>query len=93
MTRREEWKRVLDAETERWSTKSCDQLIAELRETRNYEVLFDSKRYQVEVELLENKPGYVHVMLAVDDGSVPWSFVPATRTFIRQKSEPILNCK
>jgi len=93
MTRREEWKRVLHAETERWSTKSCDQLIAELRETRNYEVLFDSNKYQVEVELLENKPEYVHVMLAVDDGSLLVSVLPATRTFNRQKSEPVLNCK
>jgi hypothetical protein len=93
MTRREESKRVLDVETERWSAKSCDQLITELRETRSYEILFESKKYQVEVELVENKPGYVHVMLAVDDGSLPLSIVPATRTFIRQKSEPILNCK
>jgi hypothetical protein len=93
MTRREEWKRVLDAETERWSAKSCDQLVDELCELRSYEILFDSKKYQVEVELLENTNEYVRVVLAVDDGSLPWSVAPATVTFIRQKTEPILNCK
>jgi len=85
MSRREEWRQVLDAEIERWSEKSCEQLITELHEVRCYEVEFESKRYQVEVELLENTKEYVHVILSVDDGSLPWSISPVSRSFIRQR--------
>jgi hypothetical protein len=87
MERRAEWRKVLDAETERWSAMSCEQLIAELHGERNYEVLVDSKRYQVEVLLLENTNEYVHVSLGVDDGSFPWSISPATRSFIKRKNK------
>ena len=87
MGRRDEWRKVLDAETERWSAKSCEQLIAELHEVQAYEVVVDSKRFQVEVQLLENTKEYVHVMLAVDDGSLPWSISPVTQTFIQQKNK------
>jgi hypothetical protein len=91
MTRREEWVKVLDAECERWAAKSCDRLVADLSGHRSYEILFDLKKYQVEVELLENTNEYVHVVLAVDDGSLLASIMPATRSFIRQKSEAVLN--
>jgi hypothetical protein len=85
MSRRQEWQKVLDAEVQRWSTKSCEQLISELRDIRAYEVELDSKTYQVEVELLEDTETYLHVMVAVDDGSLPASFRPLTETFIREK--------
>jgi hypothetical protein len=87
MGRRDEWRKVLDAETERWSAKSCEQLIAELHEVQAYEVVVDSKRYQVEVEIIENKQEYIHVALGVDDGSLPMSISPSSRTFIRRKAE------
>jgi hypothetical protein len=86
MGRRAEWQEVLDAETERWSSMSCEHLIAELHDVQAYVVEVDSKQYQVEVQLLENTNAYVHVLVAVDDGSLPWSIVPLTRSFIRQKS-------
>lgn len=87
MNRREEWKKVLDAETERWSGKSCDQLIAELHEVQAYTVEAGSKEYQVEVEILENTQEYVHVALGVDDGSFPSYIHPESRSFIRRKNE------
>jgi hypothetical protein len=87
MSRRAEWQRVLDAETKRWSSMSCEQLIAELHETRAYTVEVESKRYQVEVDLLENTNVYVHVSVSVDDGSLPASLFPLTDGFIRQKHE------
>jgi len=87
MGRRDEWRKVLDAETECWSAKSCEQLIAELQEVQAYEVVIDSKKYQVEVETLENTKEYLHIIVAVDDGSLPWSIWPVTQTFIRQKNE------
>jgi hypothetical protein len=87
MRRRDEWRKVLDAETGRWSAKSCEQLIAELHEVQAYEVVVDSKSYQVEVEIIENTQENIHVALGVDDGSLPWSINPESRTFIRKKKE------
>jgi hypothetical protein len=51
MSRRKEWQKVLDSEVKRWSAMSCGQLVSELQEVQGYEVEFESKRYQVEVEL------------------------------------------
>jgi hypothetical protein len=85
MSRREEWRKVLDSEVQRWSSLSYLQLASELRGLQAYEVEFDSKKYQVEVQLLENTEQYLHVMVAVDDGSLPASIVPLTHSFIRQK--------
>jgi hypothetical protein len=64
---------------------SCEQLASELHELQAYDLEFESKQYQVEVELLENTEKYLHVMVAVDDGSVPASFLPLTQSFICQK--------
>jgi invasion protein IalB len=85
MSEREEWRKVLDSEVQHWSAMSCDQLVSELCNLKAYVVELDSKKYQVEVELLENADKYVHVMVAVDDGSLPASISPLTRTFISQK--------
>lgn len=74
----------------RWSAMSCEQLVSELNEVKAYEVEFDSKQYQVEVELLENTARYLHVMVAVDDGSLPASIAPLTRTFICPKPVPTI---
>ena len=52
-----------------------------------YEIEVESKKYQVEVQLLENTNAYVHVVVEVDDGSLPPSITPLTRTFIRQKGD------
>jgi hypothetical protein len=88
MSGREEWRKVLDSELQRWSAMSCDQLVSELRSLQAYEVELASKKYQVEIELLENADKYIHVMVAVDDGSLPASISPLTRTFISQKPLP-----
>jgi hypothetical protein len=85
MGRRAEWQEVLNAETRHWSSMSSEYLIVDLHEVRAYMVEVDSKQYQVEVQLLENTNAYVHVLVGVDDGSLPWSIVPLTQRFIRQK--------
>jgi len=85
---REQWQPVLDAEVKRWSEKSCEQLISELRESLDYEVEYAGKHYQVEVELLENTEKYIHVVVSVDDGRLPASIWPLTHSFIRDKSGP-----
>ncbi|MDA0207687.1 MAG: hypothetical protein O3A53_19365 [Acidobacteria bacterium] len=87
MKRREDWRTVLDAEVRRWSSKTHDQLQSELRELQAYEVEVDSKKYQVEVELLENTADYIQVMVAVDDGSLPAFMFPLTETFVSSKPQ------
>jgi len=72
----------------RWAARSWEQLVAELREHQAYEVEVDSKKYQVEVELLENTGTYLNVAVAVDDGSLPASIRPETRSFICRKTPP-----
>jgi len=81
MSRRDEWRKVLDSEVQRWSAMSCDQLDSALRDLQAYTVELDSKIYQVEVEMLEKADKYIHVMVAVDDGCLPASLSPLTRTF------------
>ena len=76
---------MLDSEVQRWSAMSYHQLVSGLRDLQVYEVEFDSKTYQVEVEILENEANYVHVMVAVDDGSLPASLLPSTQSFICQR--------
>ena len=85
MKRREQWRPVLDAEVNRWSAKSSEQLLAELGEVQAYETEFKNKKYQVEVEILENTEKYVHVGVAVDDGSLPGAMRPLSTSFIREK--------
>jgi hypothetical protein len=85
MSKREEWHKVLNSEVQRWSAMSYDQLISELRTVQAYVVELDSKKYQIEVDILENTDKYLHVMVAVDDGSLPASISPLTSTFISQK--------
>ena len=88
MSRREEWRKVLDSEVQRWSALSYDQLVSDLRDLQAYEVEVDWKTYQVEVEILEHADNYVHVMVAVDDGRLPVSISPSTHTFICHRPLP-----
>jgi len=83
--RREQWRPVLDAELKRWRAKSSEQLLAELRDEQAYEIEFENKMYQVEVEILENTEKYVHVLVAVDDGTLPAALLPLSSSFIREK--------
>jgi hypothetical protein len=85
MNRPIEWRKVLDAEVRRWSAMSRQELVSRLDDVQCYEVEFDSKTYQVEVQLLENTEEYLHVMVGVDDGSLPASIAPWTETFRRAK--------
>jgi hypothetical protein len=69
---------------------SCSQLISELHHPQTYEIEFDSKKYQVEVELLQDTEQYLHVMVAVDDGRLPVSIRPSADAFIRPKELPAI---
>jgi len=85
MNRREQSRPVLDAEVKKWSAKSYSELIAELKDVHWYEIEFEGKKYQVEVQLLENTEKYLQVGVDVDDGSIPASFQPLSTSFIRDK--------
>jgi hypothetical protein len=85
MNRRERWKPVLDAEVRKWSAKSCVELIAELGDEQSFDVELEGKKYQVEVQMLENTDKYVHVCVGMDDGSIPASLRPLSQSFIREK--------
>jgi hypothetical protein len=63
----------------RWSAMSCTQL------ARTYEVEFESKKYKVEVQILENTDSYVHVGVAVDDGHLWRAARPLSSSFICRK--------
>jgi hypothetical protein len=86
MNRRESWRGVLDSEMEKWSALACDELVSRLDNPHAYQVEVGSVRYQIEVEMLENTDEYVHVMIAVDDGTLPAAILPLTDSFICRKS-------
>lgn len=71
-----------------WTAMSCAQVIAKLPDSECYQVGFESKRYQVEVQLLADTPKYIQVGLSVDDGSLPASFRPVASSFICDKDGP-----
>jgi len=80
-----QWQKIADAEVGHWSAMSAEKLVSELHNIRVYEVEVESKRYQVEVQIIENTDDYVHVAVGVDDGSLPVGIFPSSSTFIRQK--------
>ena len=83
MSRREEWRRVLDSEVKRWTAMSFSELVSELRDNpKAYQIQFESKDYNVEMELLENTEDYLHVVVAVDDGSLPASISPLCHSWM-----------
>ena len=86
MNRREVWKQVLAAEVRRWSTLSFEALVAALQDIEIHTVERDSKEYQVEVQLLQKTDTRLQVLVSVDDGSLPASFVPASATFVVERS-------
>ncbi|MGA8430824.1 MAG: hypothetical protein WB729_13455 [Candidatus Sulfotelmatobacter sp.] len=82
---REQWQLVPDAELKCRRAKSFSELLTALAEEQSYEIEFEDKTYQVEVQLLENADRYIHVGVAVDDGSMPASFHLLSSSFICHK--------
>jgi hypothetical protein len=76
---------VLDAEVKKWSAKSGAGLLAELSDEQVYEIEFGGRKHQVEVTILQNTDKHIHVLVSVDDGSMPASFRPLSSGFIREK--------
>ena len=83
---RERCRKVLQSELTHWASLSSDDLLTEIRNRDAYEVVADAKRYQIELVLLENIPKYLHVCIAVDDGSLLASLRPEAASFICRKA-------
>lgn len=91
MSNRERFRPVLKAEVARWSAKPIPILIAELKDEQDYVVKFETVEYQVEVQLLEDTDSYIHVMVAVDDGTFLAACNPLSESFILHKPQTKLD--
>lgn len=79
---RDDLRPYLEREVERWSGKSWEALRQELREKVLNECEVGAP-YHLEVELLEDNPDYLHVLVAVCSENAKWScYHPLAATFI-----------
>lgn len=70
----------------RWSAMSCSQLLSRLSAgEENYDVEFESEKYQVEARIFENTAAYIHVAVGVDDGQFWRAMHPLASSFISRK--------
>ena len=78
---------VLAQEVARWSALTADELSAQSGSDYwdCYVVELGGNEYQVEVEILEDTADYIHVLVAVDDGTLPNSIRPECTSFIRRR--------
>jgi hypothetical protein len=80
--KREELRPYLEREVERWSAKSYAELRVELQEGCYADARPDSE-YHVEVDLLEDRQEYVHVMVSVCSPKAGWScYHPLSTSFL-----------
>jgi len=64
---------------------TSEQLLEKVSQSQDYEVTFELKQYQVEVDILENTEAYIHLAISVDDGTLPASIFPLTTSIICEK--------
>jgi hypothetical protein len=84
-SRRETWCPVLEARLSDGQRLPGEDLLSKVAGNEAYQLDFEGKQYNVEVTILENTKEYVHVLIDVDDGSLPTSFHPLSESFIRRK--------
>jgi hypothetical protein len=77
-----ELQRLLDAEVEELSRRSYARLVDDLPDVFAYQRGGGASYHQFEVQMIEHEPGYVHILVSVDDGSFWRSCAPMTRSFI-----------
>ena len=73
---------LLDREIEEWSSKSFSKLIEELADVVTFQRGGKPDFHQFEVQMIEQEPEYLHILVSVDDGSFRKFFAPLTRGFI-----------
>ena len=87
MNRRAALQSALDAEVNRWSALSVDDLASNLSKLCTYQIEKNGSICQFEVEILQNQPAFLHVDVRVDDGRLPYSIRPLGRSFIKKKGQ------
>lgn len=73
---------MLAREIDSWSRRPLTELESTLKEPTSYACSSEGTTFQVEVQLLEVEPSYIHVAVAVDDGSLWRSLKPLSSSFI-----------
>jgi hypothetical protein len=73
--------RCLESELDEWTKISFGELKARLKEACAYERGEPPNQYQVEVQLLESTPEYLHISIGVDSGFLR-SFKPLAASFV-----------
>jgi len=80
--KRDDLRPYLEREIEVWSAKSYEALRRELKE-KNLARCEMGAPYHLEVDLLEDKPDYLHVSVAVCSENAKWScYYPLSSSFI-----------
>jgi hypothetical protein len=87
VSRRSDCQPALTQEVDRWSKMPWKKVVCALQDTHVYQVDFGANHYQVEVQLLENTERYVHVSVAIEDGSFLMSVFPLSSSFVTQKNQ------
>lgn len=80
---------LLDHEIDEWSRKPFEALIEELVDAVAFQRGEGSDFHQFEVQMIENEPEYLHILVSVDDGSFRRSFAPLTGGFIIHRNDQI----
>ncbi len=80
--KKEKLQGLLDAEVDQLSRWSYARLIEELSDILAYQRGSGPDYHQFEVQMIECEPNYVHISVAVDDGSLLKSISPISRSFI-----------
>jgi hypothetical protein len=83
---REGCRPVLEAQVRRWSQIPWEQLPGLLQDSQAYEVTFGTKKYQVEVALLDDTDAHIHFSVAVDDGVLPRAMLPLSQSVVLSKT-------
>jgi hypothetical protein len=73
--------RCLERELDEWTRLPFDELKTRLKDVCAYERGEAPNQHQVEVEMLESTPEYVHVSIRVDSGRLR-SFKPLSTSFM-----------
>lgn len=75
-------RQVLGRELAAWSALTCQELRERVPGGLSYETGAGAGRVQVELEILEDEPEYVHVCVTVSDLSTPLAKQPVSSSFI-----------
>lgn len=82
-SRRKRWTELLNQELEKWRSMPTKELLSKFASGDHYSYLLvaGSEETQVNVQVIRPEETTAHVIVRVDDGSLPQALVPVTGTF------------